>query len=504
MPKQIVVFLDGTGNNGWTDSSKRTNVFKLYQQVEQSTPLVHYLPGIGTDPQPLTNMFRALRAWVRNKCHQGLGIGATERLKDAYHFIAQHYEPDDQIFLFGFSRGAFLAQILAGFLQRVGLLFRHPPPGYTVEQAFWLYWADGDGRLFAHFLRKVMPAGVGTDGIRTHFLGQWDAVESMDIAGMGASSEAWLREIAARERTKPLPQWIGHARHAIALHEVRQPFEPLLWSGVSRKPPRFKSPKLEPQTLKQVWFAGAHADVGGGYASEDGAGTRYSDISLYWMWCQARAAGLPLCAPPCPASPRSDDVPHTPPSLLFGGRPARVRPALAELAAAPREGEYLHSSVLERLWQPIEQAYQQAGNAMRIAWRDADEAAIRFHYRLRFGDSEPPVLAPAGIQAAVGKLEAFLEGESTLSDEALVQYASLALAFKAQLLERYVDRSAYTAVPARRIVAAANALRARFVEPDLTRLWQDWYSQDRTLYHLAMQLRLPEKSLPAPKDTGKI
>jgi len=118
--------------------SKQTNVFKLYQQVEQSTPLVRYIRGIGTDPQPLTSMFLAMRAWVRNKCDQGLGAGATRRLKHAYRFIARHYEPGDQIVLFGFSRGAFLAQILAGFLQRVGLLFRHPPPGYTVQQEFWL------------------------------------------------------------------------------------------------------------------------------------------------------------------------------------------------------------------------------------------------------------------------------------------------------------------------------------------------------------------------------
>jgi uncharacterized protein (DUF2235 family) len=273
--KQIIVFIDGTGNNGWIDGPERTNVFKLYQQVKESAQLVHYIPGIGTDPPPLTGMFPALRAWARNKTHQGLGIGATERLKDAYQFISQHYQTGDQIFLFGFSRGAFLMQILAGFLQRVGLLFRYPPRGYTVEQAFWLYWADQDGKLFAHFLRLVMPASSGVDGIRTHFLGQWDAVESMDIAGMSAASEAFLREIAARERTKPLPHWIDHARHAIALHEAREPFEPLLWSGVSQR----QAP-LKPQTLKQVWFAGAHADVGGGYAPGDGAGTRYSDISL--------------------------------------------------------------------------------------------------------------------------------------------------------------------------------------------------------------------------------
>ncbi|MDQ2820813.1 MAG: DUF2235 domain-containing protein [Pseudomonadota bacterium] len=234
MPKQIVVFIDGTGNNGWKDGVRQTNVFKLYQQVDKSTSRVRYIRGIGTDPQPLTGMFPALWGWFQNKCDQGLGAGATIRLKHAYRFIARHYEPGDEIFLFGFSRGAFLAQILAGFLQRVGLLFRNPPPGYTVEQAFWLYWADQDGALFADFLRQVMPAAAGADGIRTHFLGEWDAVESMDIAGMGAASEEWLREIAKREREKPLPNWIDHARHAVALHEVRQPFEPLLWSGVSR------------------------------------------------------------------------------------------------------------------------------------------------------------------------------------------------------------------------------------------------------------------------------
>jgi len=67
-----------------------------------------------------------------------------------------------------------------------------------------------------------MPAAAGADGIRTHFLGQWDAVESMGVARMGAATEAWLREIAARERDKPLRHRIDHARHALALHYRRQ------------------------------------------------------------------------------------------------------------------------------------------------------------------------------------------------------------------------------------------------------------------------------------------
>jgi len=504
MPKQIAVFIDGTGNNGWKDGPKQTNVFKLYQQVEKSALLAHYIPGIGTDPLPLNSMFKALRAWARNKYDQGLGVGATERLKDAYHFISQHYQPGDQIFLFGFSRGAFLAQILGAFLQRVGLLFRHPPPGCTVERAFWLFWADRDGRLFTRFLRQVMPAAAGADGIRTHFLGQWDAVESMDIGGMSAASEACLREIASRDRSKPLPDWIDHARHAVALHEVREPFEPLLWSGVSRQPPP-NSPKGTPQTLKQVWFAGAHADVGGGYAPWDGAGTRYSDISLRWMWQQARGAGLPLCGPPPRRKPlRPLDVPHTPPRLLFGGRRPRVRPALAELAAASREWEYLHDSVLERMWYPIDDAYARAGRTMRAAWREADEAALRFHYRLRFGAGEPPALVPAGLQAAVRALRAFLEGEYMLSDEDLVQYASLALAFKAPLLGRCLDYSAYSAARADRIAAAANALHTRFVEPDVSILRQDWIYQSRMLWYLILQLEVSGKARAAPKDVVKI
>jgi len=280
---------------------------------------------------------------------------------------------------------------------------------------------------------------------------------------MGAASETWLREIAARQRAKPLPYWIGHARHAVALHEVREPFEPLLWSGVSRKS----------QTLKQVWFAGAHADVGGGYAPGDGAGTSYSDISLFWMWHQAKEAGLPLRVPPHYAPPPSLEAPHTPALLLFGGLPPRVRPALAELAKAPREGEYLHGSVLERMWQPLENAYEHVDNAMRVAWHDADGAAMRFHYRLRFGDTQLPILTPAKIQAAVRELDAYLKGEHELSTEKLFEYASVALAFKAPQLERYMNPSAYATAPADRIVAAADALNARCLEPEVSTPLQD-------------------------------
>lgn len=492
--KQIIVFIDGTGNNGWIDGPERTNVFKLYQRVKQSTPLARYIRGIGSDPEPMDDMKAALWVRIRNKCNQGLGIGATDRLKRAYRFIARHYETGDQIFLFGFSRGAFLAQILAGFLQRVGLLFRYAPPD-AVEEAFWLYWADSDGRLFKDFLREVMPATTGVDGIRTHFLGQWDAVESMDVAGISAASETLLREIAARERTKPLPHWINHARHAVALHEVRAPFEPLLWSGVS----------LNTQTLEQVWFAGAHADVGGGYAPGDGAGTRYSDISLCWMWQEAKSAGLPLCDPPprhVPLQPQ--DIPHTPSLFLFGGRPASVRQALAELAAAPRNWEYLHVSALERMWQPIEEAYEQADNMMRVAWHDADEASMRFHYRLRFGAGQCPVLTPAAIQRAVRALEAFLEGKRVLSHEELVQYTSVALAFKAPLLEQYKHHSSFSAAPTNRIVAAADALRGLFVEPNVDILREDWDCQRCALHRIALHLKSSGKTPAPPKDDHKL
>jgi uncharacterized protein (DUF2235 family) len=156
----IAVFLDGTGNYRDESNEKNTNVFKLYQSALSSGHICHYIRGVGTDySSALLGPARKGPRW-RDVVDQAFGRGATLRIKDAYRFIAQRYRPEDQLFLFGFSRGAFFARALAGFLDKVGLLSASAATEKFLEFAFYLYWKDIKGYRFYSFLRNM----------RTHFM----------------------------------------------------------------------------------------------------------------------------------------------------------------------------------------------------------------------------------------------------------------------------------------------------------------------------------------------
>lgn len=418
----IAVFLDGTKNIGREGSESNTNVYTLFRETEAKHQSIRYVEGIASDPVPVISMFGSWKMWAKQETDALLGSGATDMLQKAYLFICENYDPRRPLFLFGFSRGAFVASILAGFLYRVGVLFAEPFDESALAKAFYLYYMDADGKDFAELVRQVeQSSGRNVESIRTHFLGQWDAVETLEVAGFSAPTEQLLLAIAKRERSKPLPNWIDKACHALAIHEVRQLFEPNVWSGVSN---------ADTQSLEQAWFPGAHADVGGGYNLKESKNRQhYAQISLMWMRDRACEAGLKTNPIVVEGSSIADDKPTTPATATFCGLPPRIRPILEHMPPNNVQGFYLHDSVIERLWEPIEKAYSKASILMRNAWKAADSASMRFHYAEFLGSDEMPKLNSQQLKQDIADLWKFLSGKEALSHDELVTRLGMALIF---------------------------------------------------------------------------
>jgi uncharacterized protein (DUF2235 family) len=210
---------------------------------------VIYLAGIGTS------------GTVKHQLLEGAtGTGTSERIRDAYRFLAERYHPGDRIFGFGFSRGAFAIRSLAGFIDLVGL--PSEPRALKEEEVLELYDAYMDDK-------PIDKAQHGTADVIIDFLGVWDTVGAL----------AFGRTLGNFHRISP-PN-VKRVAHALALDEERERFEPAYW----------ELPAAADTRVDEVWFSGCHTNIGGGYVDAN-----LSNISLFWMLQSARDAGLPLDA----------------------------------------------------------------------------------------------------------------------------------------------------------------------------------------------------------------
>jgi hypothetical protein len=262
-----------------------TNVARLARAIHGSQQtggvlqIVLYLRGVGT-----TGL--KLETWIEG----ATGLGVDDNIRSAYQFIAQNYVPDDEIFLFGFSRGAFTARSLGGLIAACGILARRSLGSLP---GAWKYYRAPKPHSPLDFIDKYKVESHSTVEIRC--LGVWDTVGSLGIpAGILADTN---KEKFAFHDTSP-SQIIKNGLHAMAVDEHRHTFIPTYWTGAL--PPG--------NSITQVWFAGAHSDVGGGYPTR-----KLADIPLVWMARQAEKLGLALdwsCLPDPkmldPASPMHD------------------------------------------------------------------------------------------------------------------------------------------------------------------------------------------------------
>jgi len=349
--RRIVICCDGTRNSPDAVELGRsviTNIAKISRAlVDSEAQTVWYDAGVGSGTsteavriRTLADRVRALIPAVparlaafgqqaRNALEATTGTGITENIVEAYTEIVRQYRPGDRIFLFGFSRGAYTARCVAGVIARCGLL-----------KAENIRYAEEVVRLYR--TRSNADNDVPIDGALIHDRGTV-AIEMLGVfdtvASLGAPLWGWWFRVGipnAGLTTNPAPI-CRHVYHALAMDERRSSFFPTL----------FDEPKSGSwtETLEQVWFRGAHADIGGGYAE-----TGLSDITLNWMVERGRRHGLVFDSnfPASAGDPMArihDELRRQPFWRLLGSWP-RWHPV--DNAAASCRFGVLHSSVLLR------------------------------------------------------------------------------------------------------------------------------------------------------------
>jgi hypothetical protein len=271
MPKRLVVCCDGTWNTA--DQAHAglpcpTNVTKIALSIAREDAAgvrqrVYYHRGVGTS------------RWERLR-GGAFGLGLSGNVFDAYHFLIDNYEPGDELFFFGFSRGAFTVRSLAGLVRNCGILRQENAD--RIGEAWALYRSQAE---HPRGVESTLFRRVYSHYPRIHFIGVWDTVGALGVPSLGPR---WLRPVVRRLNRRwefhdtELSTRIDGAFQALAIDERRAAFEPALWH---------QQPGASGQELRQVWFTGVHCDIGGGYAD-----TSLSDIALLWMAGRARDYGL--------------------------------------------------------------------------------------------------------------------------------------------------------------------------------------------------------------------
>ena len=212
------------------------------------------------------------------------GVGLSRNVQDCYRFLVDNYEPGDKLYFFGFSRGAYTARSTVGLVRNAASC--GPSTGIGSRRRT---------RSIATRDKDSQPSGIAAELFRrsysyseiyVDFIGVWDTVGALGIP-IDGFRPPFLSRLWSFHDTK-LSRYVLNAYHALAIDERRRPFKPTLW---------VQQDDAQDQTLEQVWFAGVHCDVGGGY-SDPGL----SEIPLLWMAEKARSCGLALQARP----PRPD------------------------------------------------------------------------------------------------------------------------------------------------------------------------------------------------------
>ena len=270
MPKRLIVCCDGTWNrpDQLDDGiAAPTNVSKLALAVARQDDhgveqVVRYVRGVGT------RRFERIRGGA-------FGVGLSRNVREAYRFLVENYEPGDELFFFGFSRGAFTARSTAGLVRNSGILRREHAG--RIDDAYQLYRARDDRKRPNGIEAQMFRRMYSHPDADIHFVGVWDTVGALGIPIDGFRLPVLSKRWSFHDTT--LSSHVRHAHHAIAIDERRGPFKPTLWEQ--------KPSEREKQKLEQVWFAGVHCDVGGGYAD-----SALGEIPLLWMVDRAREHGL--------------------------------------------------------------------------------------------------------------------------------------------------------------------------------------------------------------------
>lgn len=371
--KKIVIFADGTGNSFGTQES---NVWRLYAALDKTeksgaTPislqLARYIPGVGTSSNRVLRLIDG-----------ATGIGVPSNVRKLYRFIAWNWEPGDEIYLFGFSRGAFTVRTLAGMIRFQGLmpLMIDGRPVSDAEmkrntaRAWDRYraqtaplWKDGlrmapwigavrwlrDGaitlkrRLLGQPTHAEVEASLPLErqagAVHVAYMGLFDTVEAygFPVEGLRWVWSRFLWPITFRNRV--CARIVDRADHVLALDDERLTFHPLQFDQTQAGTPE------APTRVRELWFSGMHSDVGGGYPDD-----AVAMDPLLWIMDAATDAGLRFAIG---ARERFDDRRY-PRALIHDSRSGlaaayRYAPRAKPAGQAHGGTPILHRSVLQKI-----------------------------------------------------------------------------------------------------------------------------------------------------------
>ena len=278
--KRIITCSDGTWNEPDEKDGKvvvKTNVAKMYDCIcsqgrdNEGNPvqqLKAYDQGVGTGISR------------RDKFLGGItGAGLDKNILDMYMFICLSYQPGDEIYLFGFSRGAYTARSISGFIRNCGVL--KPEYLHHINTAFSLYrdrndYSNPESDLMRSFRRNYCQEDITP----IYLIGVWDTVGSLGVP------LPWYKTLNQKKyhfHDVTLSSTVKHAYHALSIDDRRKLFTPTLWE----KSDTVSEDGNHPQQLEQRWFAGVHSNVGGGYKDSG-----LSNRALQWLIDKATTAGL--------------------------------------------------------------------------------------------------------------------------------------------------------------------------------------------------------------------
>ena len=379
--KRVALFLDGT----WNTVNDDTNVWRMKSLCAVAADQVcYYSPGVGTSfgSQILGGMF---------------GYGLDEEVIDAYQWLMENYELGDHIFIFGFSRGAFTARSLSGFISKCGLL--KPGAPISLRQLYERYRKGST----VHTIRELanMPDNAlsfeekwlkeYSMSIPIWLQGVWDTVGALGIP-FGNLPTISRSRYAFLETDLRINN--DRAFHALAIDEHRFAFAPTLWTRTVKNDAETYPPRPLDQ-VEQRWFVGAHADVGGGY--DNGL---LAQIPLKWLMQKAALHGLIFKVDVTIDGDESQAVVHDSFAEMAGGayralklgrpyyRTIGARAVVVNGMTTATINETLDESVFDR-WRQDEH-YRPVNLA---AWANAHDVDIaKLHGSVRTDD--PRVLVP--------------------------------------------------------------------------------------------------------------
>lgn len=261
MPRTHVYIIDGTLSR--LNDGEETNAGLLFKLLQENSSIkLGYDPGV---------QGQGFMKW--GNVLTGRSINCS--IRQAYEALSKSYLPGDKIFLFGFSRGAYAVRSVAGMIAKLGLLRPNNVSGSHVRQAFRIYENCDAQKRANRFKQKFCH-----NSIEIEMIGVWDTVKSL---GIPFPILSYIAPMATEFHDHKLSPIIQNAFQALAADENRRAFSPIPWQFQPEWPGH----------LEQVWFAGAHSDVGG-FVHEMPAARKLSNVSLNWMLSRAAMCGLSL------------------------------------------------------------------------------------------------------------------------------------------------------------------------------------------------------------------